>query len=78
MMMSKKRLIAIVVVMILATMLCGFSLDKKDSPSRRFTTSIESINITIITDNETGVQYLAYRTTHGTGLTRLEAADVSS
>lgn len=71
---TEKRLIFIAVVMILMTMLCGFYFEPKDSPPDRFTISVVQKNIEIITDTETEVQYIAYRTPYGTGVTKLESA----
>lgn len=69
----KNRLMTVITaIIILLTLLCGFTTKQKGSQTPRFTESHITTNITVITDNETGVQYLSYRTSYGTGLTRLE------
>jgi hypothetical protein len=41
-------------------------------PGPRFTVEYMGLKCHIITDNETGVQYLAYTTSYGTGLAVLQ------
>lgn len=44
----------------------------EDGTTPRFSVENVSVNIRIITDNETGVQYIAYLFNSGCGLTKLE------
>lgn len=50
--------------------------------NKRFTTELARINVHgsywILTDNETGVQYLAFETGHGVGLTVLQPGDTDA
>lgn len=68
-------LIALVMLILIIVMICtGCKVTTAEAAEteRRFTVESLETYICIITDNETGVQYLAYRTPNGTGLTKLE------
>lgn len=73
--------VALVALILLATILvmtctgCAVRAswgDTEDDTAPRFTVEATESNLRIITDNETGVQYLAYVYGQGIGLTKLE------
>ena len=72
-------LLALLLLALILTWICGgcssvtAEATETDEHMPRFTIEIVGLNIRIITDNETGVQYIAYGNTYGLGLTRLEA-----
>jgi hypothetical protein len=78
-------LVALLALLLLALVLT-FVLDgcavqteaATEKPADRFTTKFAGNGCTIITDNDTGVQYLYYRngagSSGGSGLTKLEVA----
>lgn len=45
---------------------------EETKPAPRFTEEHHTLNLAVITDNQTGVQYLAYKSAYGMGLTKLE------
>jgi hypothetical protein len=70
-------LVALLLLALIVTWICGGCAVQTEAsenfPVERFTTKIAGFNIRIITDNETGVQYLVYGNTYGLGVTKLEA-----
>ena len=48
---------------------------EENKASERFTVETVNTSIQILTDNQTGVQYLVYRTQMGIGITKLEARE---
>lgn len=46
-----------------------------DADYGRFTEEFYTSNISVITDTQTGNQYLLYRSTNGTGLTMMDTED---
>lgn len=69
-------LVALLLLAFIMTWICGgcaVQAEAAENYYARFTTDFAGTNIRIITDNETGVQYLAYGNTYGLGITKLEA-----
>lgn len=75
----ERVVIAAILISLLAFMVTGCSDRshgiKEDDVSERFAVEIEGTYIQILTDNQTGVQYLVYKTQMGTGITKLEAGE---
>lgn len=81
----KKRRVAILnlIFAFIITILCGCAADPSTNVNKesfaydyeRFSETHYTANITVITDNQTGCQYIAYRTASGTGLTALETKE---
>lgn len=75
-------LVALLVLVLIISFVCNGCAVETDAAvmetKERFTEEWAGRNITILTDNETGVQYLVYSeyTNHGrgVGITRLEVA----
>lgn len=75
----RKRIMSVLLAIVLLFLLtaCGavepvdVSYDPPAIDHDRFIEQYYSSNIVIITDTRTDCQYLAYRTTQGTGLTQL-------
>ena len=71
-------MIALIVLILITVMICSgcrVTTVEAAKTERRFTVECPETYISIITDNETGIQYIAYRTSTGTGLTKLEGAE---
>lgn len=68
-------LVALILIFVMICTGCEVPTAEAAETEIRFTVEYGGKNLEIITDNETGVQYLAYRTPSGTGLTKLEVAE---
>lgn len=71
-------LVALLLLALILTLTCtgctaraSWGNTEDDTPPR-FSVEYAGVNIRIITDNETGVQYIAYLFNSGCGLTKLE------
>ena len=68
-------MVALIVLILIIVTICTGCKNEAAETESRFTSEYLAGNFRIITDTETGVQYLAYTTAAGTGLTKLEVAE---
>lgn len=68
-MLSLVALVLLVLILVLTCTGCTEAEAAETEPAPRFTIEHFGLNVTVITDNETGVQYMAY---NGHGLCKLE------
>jgi hypothetical protein len=81
-------IVALLLLTIVVAWICGgcyaertevTEVTEVSEPTRRFTVEAQPVSgiyvIQIITDTETGVQYLFYRNLEGAGLCKLEGSD---
>lgn len=81
--MKNKKLVAFILIIIIITAICGCAAVKPVDDTGaitsanygRFSETFYTTNISVITDTQTGNQYLVYRSASGTGLTVLETKE---
>ena len=81
--MKSKRIVLFILIAAIVTAICGCAavkpIDETGAISAadygRFSEVFYTANISVLTDTQTGSQYLVYRSSNGTGLTVLETKE---